>query len=169
MDSDLVPKLWELIEPIVEPEGIELVEVEFIPKGPRWMLRIFIDRPSGVTLEDCELVSVQVSALLDIEDPIQHPYQLEVSSPGVDRVLRKEKDFNLYSGSRIRIKTREKQDGRKNFGGILKGMKNSKIVVEVDGEPVEISPENVEKARLEVPQQELFHRNARQGTATTGD
>ncbi len=169
MEKDLVPTLWGLIEPIVEPEGIELVELEFSPKGPRWMLRIYIDRPTGVTLEDCALVSRQVSALLDIKDPIQHPYQLEVSSPGINRVLRKDKDFNLYSGSPVHIRTREKQGGRKNFGGILRGMENSKIVIEVDGDLVEISPENVEKARLEAPEHDLFHRNSRQGTVTTGD
>jgi ribosome maturation factor RimP len=158
-----------MIEPVLEPDGIELVEIEFKPEGGRWVLRLYIDSPSGVTLDDCEFVSRQIGALLDIKDPIQQRYTLEVSSPGINRVLRKEKDFNLFAGSPVRLKTRSKVAGRRNFQGILKGMENSKIVIEVEGDRIEISPEDLEKARLDLPEQELFRRDLQRGAAITGD
>ena len=107
--------MWELIEPVLEPEGIELVDIEFKNEMGRWVLRLYIDAPAGIKLDHCELVSRQVGALLDMKDPIDHSYHLEVSSPGINRVLRKERDFDLYAGSPVRIKTRRKLDGRRNF------------------------------------------------------
>ncbi|MEI7447997.1 MAG: ribosome maturation factor RimP [Desulfomonile sp.] len=169
MKQQLVSSLWAMIEPILAPEGIELVELEFRPEGGRWVLRLYIDSPGGVTLDECELVNRQVGALLDIKDPIQYPYNLEVSSPGINRVLRKEKDFNLFAGSPVRVRTRRKLEGRHNFVGTLKGMENSKIVLEVDGKRVEIEPEDVEKARLDLPEEELIRRDLRRGAAKTGD
>jgi ribosome maturation factor RimP len=169
MDKDLIPKLWGLIEPIVEPENMELVELEFKPEGRRWVLRVYIDSEEGVTLDDCAMVSRQVSALMDMEDPIRQPYLLEVSSPGINRVLRKEQDFKRFAGSPVQLKARRKINGRRNFQGILKGMENSKIVVEVDGKPMEIPPDAVERARLDLPETELFRRDPHKGLATSGD
>jgi len=169
MDRDLIPSLWALIEPILEPEAVELVDLEFRLEGGRWVLRLFIDTPRGVTLDVCELVSRQVGAMLDIKDPIEHRYVLEVSSPGINRVLRKEKDFRQFSGSPVRIRTRSKLAGRRNFQGILKGMQNSAIVLEVDGASVEIDPENVEKARLDLPEDDLFRQDLRKRAARAGD
>jgi ribosome maturation factor RimP len=169
MDRELIKSLWGLIEPVLEPDGIELVEVEFKPEGGRWVLRLYIDSRLGVKLDDCEFVSRQVGALLDIKDPIKRPYTLEVSSPGINRILRKEKDFNLFAGSPVRLKTRRKVAGRRNFQGILKGMENSKIVIDIDGDRMEISPEDLEKARLDLPEQELFRRDLRRGAEITGD
>jgi ribosome maturation factor RimP len=169
MDRELISALWRLIEPVLEPDGIELVEVEFKPEGGRWVLRLYIDSPMGVTLDDCEFTSRQIGALLDIKDPIHRPYTLEVSSPGINRVLRKEKDFKLFAGSPVRLKTRRKVAGRRNFQGILKGMENSKIVIEVDGDRIEISSEDLEKARLDLPEQELFRGDLRRGSVITGD
>ena len=156
MDRDFIEKLWKMIDPILEPEGLELVELEYRPEGGRWILRLYIDRPSGVTLDDCELASRQVGALLDIEDPIHHPYTLEVSSPGINRVLRREKDFNLFAGSPVVVKTSVKINGRRNFAGTLLGAKHSKVLVEINGEIVEIGLDNIDKARLNLPQGELF-------------
>jgi ribosome maturation factor RimP len=169
MDRELSTRLWTLIEPILEPEGIELVDLEFKPERGKWILRIYIDAPGGVNLGDCALVSRQVGALLDIEDPIDHAYHLEVSSPGINRVLRKEKDFNLFAGSPVRIKTRRKLNGRRNFRGMLIGMEDAMIVLEVDGQRVEISPEDVEKARLDLPESELFRRDLQRRAVITGD
>ncbi|MEJ2718372.1 MAG: ribosome maturation factor RimP [Deltaproteobacteria bacterium] len=169
MDRELSTRLWALIEPILEPERIELVDLEFKPERGKWILRIYIDAPGGVNLGDCELVSRQVGALLDIEDPIDHAYHLEVSSPGINRVLRKEKDFNLFAGSPVRIKTRRKLNGRRNFHGVLRGMEDAMIVLEVDGQRVEIAPEDVEKARLDLPESELFRRDLQRRAVTTGD
>ena len=166
MNRELVASLWQLIEPILEPEGIELVDVEFKTESGRWVLRLYIDAPGGVKLDHCELVSRQVGALLDMEDPIEHPYHLEVSSPGINRVLRREKDFYRFAGSPVRIRTRRKLDGRRNFQGTLKGVQNAKIVLEVDGQPIEISPEDLETARLDLPESDLIRRDLQKKAAT---
>ena len=169
MERALISSLWTMIEPVLEPEGIELVEVEFKMDSGRWILRLYIDLPGGVSLDDCELVSRQVGALLDIKNPIEQPYHLEVSSPGINRVLRKEKDFNRFAGSPIRVKTRRKVAGRRNFSGVLKGMEDSWIVLEVDGNRVEIDPEDVEKAQLHLPEADLFRNDLRRRAVSTGD
>ena len=169
MDRDLIPSLWSMIEPVLEPEGIELVDIEFKPEGGRWVLRLYIDTARGVTLGDCELVSRQIGALLDIKDPIVHRYVLEVSSPGINRVLRKERDFRMFAGSPVRIRTRRKLTGRRNFQGILEGMEDSTIILEVDGARVEIDLENVEKANLDLPEDDLFRKDLRKRAARAGD
>ena len=159
MDRDLVSALWKLIEPVLEPEGLELVEVEFKREGAGSVLRLYIDGPNGVTLDDCVLISRQVSALLDVEDPIERSYNLEVSSPGINRVIRKEKDFVRFAGNNVRIKTRRKIGGRRNFSGILKGVENSMVILEVDDKRVELAQEDIEKARLDLPDAELFRKD----------
>ena len=169
MDRDLIPSLWSMIEPVLEPEGIELVDIEFKLEGGRWVLRLYIDTPQGVTLKDCELVSRQIGALLDIKDPIERRYVLEVSSPGINRVLRKEEDFRLFAGSPVRIRTRRKLAGRRNFQGILKGMEDSAIILEVEGARVEIDPNNVEKANLDLSEDDLFRRDLRKRAVVAGD
>jgi ribosome maturation factor RimP len=169
MERELVSSLWSMIEPVLEPEGLELVEIEFKNERGRSVLRLYIDGPGGVTLDDCETVSRQVGALLDIKDPFEQSYTLEVSSPGINRVLRREKDFNLYAGSPVRIRTRRKLDGRRNFQGILKGMENAKIVIDVNGTRVEIDPEDLERARLDLPEEELIRRDLQRGAVRTGD
>jgi len=169
MDQELISSLWAMIEPILDPEGIELVELEFKLEAGRRVLRIYIDTPGGVTLDDCELVNRQVGALLDIKDPIDRSYTLEVSSPGINRVLRREKDFRSFAGSPVRIRTRRKIDGQRNFYGTLKGMENSRIILDVDGNRVEINPEDLEKARLDLPERELFRQDLRRRAGATGD
>lgn len=169
MDKQLISQLWAMIEPVVAPEGIELVELEFRPESSRWILRLYIDTPGGVTLEHCELVSRQVGALLDIKDVILHPYNLEVSSPGINRVLRREKDFNLFAGSPARIRTLRKLEGRRNFTGILKGTEKSRVILESDGKRIEIDLEDVEKARLDLPEEDVLRRDLRKGAAGTGE
>ena len=169
MDRDLIPSLWGMMEPVLEPEGIELVDVVFKLEGGRWVLRLYIDTPQGVTLDDCELVSRQIGALLDIKDPIEHRYVLEVSSPGINRVLRKEEDFRRFAGSPVRIRTRLKLTGRRNFQGILKGMEDSAIILEVDGARVEIDPKNVEKANLDLSEDDLFRKDLSKRAVRAGD
>jgi ribosome maturation factor RimP len=166
MNRELISSLWAIIEPVLEPEGVELVEIEFKPEGTRWILRLYIDAPGGVTLDDCESVSRQVGALLDIKDPIQQKYSLEVSSPGINRVIRKEKDFSRFAGSPVRIKTRMKISGRRNFLGTLQGVEDSKIIVIVDGSRIEINPDDLEKARLDLPEKELFRKDLKRRSAS---
>lgn len=156
MHPQRIKQLWKMIEPILEPEDLELLEIEYRPQGGRSILRLYIDGPHGVTLDDCVLVSRQVGALLDMEDPIDHPYTLEVSSPGINRVLRREKDFRHFVGSPVAVKTRTKLNGKRTFLGTLSDVKESKIIVDVDGDLVEIELEEVDRARLNLPPEELF-------------
>ena len=169
MDRDLITKLRNMIEPVLDPEGIELIDIEFRMERGRWILRLYIDTADGVGLNHCELVSRQVGALLDMKDPIEHTYHLEVSSPGINRILKREKDFKTYAGSPVRIKTRRKLNGRRNFQGILRGVEHSKIVLEVDGKRIEISRDNLEKARLDLPEGELFRKDLQRRGTKAGD
>ena len=169
MDRQLFSTLWRVVEPILEADGFELVDLEFKFQEGRWILRLYIDTPGGVTLDDCENVSRQVSALLDVEDPIEQSYTLEVSSPGINRVLRKEKDFELFAGSPVWLKTTRKVSGRRTFRGVLKGMENSNIVMEIDGKNFEISPDDLERARLDLPDAEFFRGDSRNRAVATGD
>lgn len=160
--------LWTMIEPVLEPDGIELVELEYFLSGGVWNLRLYIDAPNGVTLDDCAMVSRQIGALLDMEDPIDHHYNLEVSSPGINRVLRKLTDFERFSGRVARIKTTHKIGGRKNFVGILKGTQDATIIMEVDNNTIEISAENIEKAHLETPPEEILQQGLHKKAFSVG-
>ena len=137
--------LLKLLEPAIEALGYELVELEFPPH----LLRIYIDREGGVTVDDCEVVSRQVSAVLDVEDPISGAYTLEVSSPGLDRPLRKETDFIRFAGERAKIElSLPDKDGRRRFTGTLKGCDAGEVLIEVDGEEHRLPLADIGKARL---------------------
>lgn len=142
------PEISGLLEPSVTALGFELVSVELVGSGNDRTLRVYIDHPDGITVDDCADVSRQVSAVLDVEDPISGAYVLEVSSPGLDRPLVKPADFERFAGSLVKVRTREPVLGRKNFTGLLTEAAGDNVVVEVDGEPYEISLANIERARL---------------------
>ena len=112
------------------------------------MLRIFIERETGVTIEDCEQVSRQVSAILDVEDPIAGEYTLEVSSPGTDRLLFTVEQFQQYCGEEVDIRLRSPLDGRRKFKGILQDVVNGIVQIEVDGSSFELPHEEIEKANI---------------------
>jgi ribosome maturation factor RimP len=169
MDRELISSIWAMVEPVLEPEGVELVELELKPEGGKWVLRLYIDSPHGVTLDDCELVSRQVGALLDMKDPIEHSYHLEVSSPGINRALRKKKDFDLFAGSPVRVRTLRKLNGRRNFRGTLKGTEGSSILLEIEGNRVQIGLDDLEKVRLDLPDEELFRKDLRRRAGRSGD
>ncbi len=135
---------------LLEPQGFELVEVEYRREGGRWVVRLYIDRPGGVTLDDCAKVSRQVGDLLEVSDLIEHGYTLEVSSPGLDRPLRSERDWERYQGRHVRLKTFGPVDGRKNFRGRLLGLREGLVEVEVDGRLVAIPREAISKANLDI-------------------
>lgn len=141
-----------LVESVVEPMGYEAVGVEFVQGGggPA-VLRVYIDQERGITLEDCEIVSRQLSSVLDVDDPIAGQYDLEVSSPGLDRPLFKLADFERFSGSRARIRLADKLDGRRRFDGMLIGIDGSNVLIEVDGESMALPFELIDNAHL-VPQ-----------------
>jgi ribosome maturation factor RimP len=144
-------KEWMIVEPVVEGMGYELVGVELMRHGRDCTLRVYIDKPAGITLEDCAAVSHQLSGVMDVEDPIQLPYRLEISSPGLDRPLFKAVDFERFAGAVARIKLAVPLAGRRNFTGVLTGVRDGRIGVEVDGEAYELDFEHIERARL-VPQ-----------------
>jgi len=126
-------KITRLVEPVVRDELLELVEVEFHPTGGRWLLRIYIDKDGGITIGDCERVSREVERILDVEDIIDHPYTLEVSSPGLTRALKKKSDFERYKGKRCRIITSSFLDSGNEIQGEID---------EVTEEGVDIRTEN---------------------------
>lgn len=126
-------KVENLIAPVILKDNYELVDVEFVKEGQNWYLRIFIDKEGGVTVDDCETVSRAVEKVLDVEDPIEQAYILEVSSPGLDRPLKKDSDFVKYAGETVDVKLYKAADKQKEFQGILKGL---------DGTVVTITDEN---------------------------
>ena len=136
--------LLRIIEPAVNGLGYGLVELEFQGK----LLRLYIDQPQGVTLDDCEKVSRQISAVLDVADPISGAYTLEVSSPGLDRPLRKPEDFSAQSGKRARIELTLPLNGRRRFTGTLRGVENAEVLIEVDGVVLRLPFAQIGKARL---------------------
>jgi ribosome maturation factor RimP len=140
--------LTDMIEPVIELLGYELVACELIPQGGRSILRIYIDSAEGVTIRDCELVSRQVSAALDVEDPIMGNYDLEVSSPGADRLLVKEAHFQRFVGRRIKVKLRQARNGRSNYGGTLQSVFEGEITVIVDGDAYVLPIADIDKAKL---------------------
>ncbi|MDY3249323.1 MAG: ribosome maturation factor RimP [Candidatus Choladocola sp.] len=137
-------KTEELLQPIIEKHQFELVDVEYVKEGGSWYLRAYIDKPGGITVDDCELVSRALSDLLDVHDFIDEPYILEVSSPGLGRPLKKDKDFARSIGEEVEIKTFRAINHQKDFTGILKEYDKEKIVIEVDEE------ETMEFARADI-------------------
>ena len=150
--SDTVNQIRQLLDPILASLGLSLWDMEFQKQGPKWLLRVYIDREIGeVTLNDCEAVSRDLGMVLDVEDFIKHAYTLEVSSPGLDRTLILPAHYIRFVGSMVRIKTYEAINGQKIFRGILRGMANNVVKAEIEGVGVlEIPLSNVSKTSLEV-------------------
>ena len=141
-------RLIVLIEPLLERLGYELVELEYSAGRAHGVLRLFIDKAGGVGVGDCEQVSREVSALLDVEDPIPTGYTLEVSSPGFDRVLRTRAHFERFAGARVFVELKVPRSGRRRYTGTLLSVDETGITVEVDKERVEMTYEEIGKARL---------------------
>lgn len=141
-------ELRHLLEPSIEQLGYELSDIEVKLGGKDGVVRVFIDRPEGIGLEDCEAVSRQVSAVLDVEDPLPGQYVLEVSSPGLDRKLTKFEHFHRFTGEEVRIKLRLPIAGRRNFRGALRAADKETIEIEVDGERHSLPLAAIESARL---------------------
>ncbi len=141
-------ELAGLLEPTVERLGYELSDLEVKLGARNGIVRVFIDHPDGIGLDDCEKVSLAVSALLDVEDPIPGHYDLEVSSPGLNRKLTKVEHFHRFTGETVKVQMRFPIEGRKRFRGELKAADDETIVVEVDGEPHELPIATIDTARL---------------------
>ncbi len=151
--SDAAVRIRELLDPILRSMGLDLWDMEFHKQGPKWLLRVYIDREigGGITLKDCEMVSRDLGAALDVEDVIPHAYTLEVSSPGLDRTLTRPEHFVRFTGSAIRIKTYQPIDKEKVFRGRLQGIIGTIVKIEAEGgEILDIPLDNIAKASLEV-------------------
>ncbi|WP_281299992.1 MULTISPECIES: ribosome maturation factor RimP [unclassified Iodidimonas] len=145
---DAAQKVRAIIEPTVESMGYELVRVSF-GGDARAKLQIMAERPDGtMSVDDCALLSREVSALLDVEDPIPGEYVLEVSSPGIDRPLTRAKDFERWAGFEARIELDESHEGRKRYRGLLLGLVGDQVRLRVDGEDLDIPFDHVHKAKL---------------------
>jgi len=140
----------ELAIPILEREALELVDIEFKREARGWVLRIYIDKEGGVSLNDCTLVSQQLGDVLDVEDPIDTPYILEVSSPGLTRPLKGTKDYQRYIGRLVKIKTYKEIYGKKVFIGELLGLKEGIVNIKIDKKVYEIPYGLIASAHLEV-------------------
>ncbi len=144
----IVEEVTELVEPVLEELGFELVDAVYVAKSGRWALQLFIDKQDGVTIDDCAGVSREIGDLLDVHDIIPHEYVLEVSSPGLDRPLKRRRDFRWATGRTVKIRTLEPIEGRRNFTGRLDRVEGDVLTLLVDGAEVSLFLDDVEKANL---------------------
>jgi len=150
--EEIVEKVRAIAAPLAAGEGLELIDVELAGAGGRTALRLYIDRDGGVSLDDCTSVSRAVSAALDVEDPIQGAYDLEVSSPGLDRPLRTPEHFAKYAGEKVRVKAYgpiPELENRKTFVGTLRGFEEGRALIDVDGKVFRVPFEQIAKAHVE--------------------
>jgi ribosome maturation factor RimP len=150
LKSRVEAQVATLVEPYIEEQGLELVDVEYVREGAHWYLRVYIDKEGGIELDDCSTVSRIVSAKLDQADPISQAYMLEVSSPGLERPLKKEQDFERFKGSLVTVNTTVGFQGYTEFTGNLVGLEDNQIILEFENERISIPRDQVKKARLAI-------------------
>jgi len=141
--------LEKLVAPLVEQDSAELVDLTYAKEGPRWVLRVFLDKEGGITLDDCAYFSDRIGAIIDASNAIQRSYVLEVSSPGMDRVIKKEKDFERFAGKTVRLRLRMPDQGQRNFKGVLRGFRDGKVLVECDGSQREFELGLIDETRID--------------------
>lgn len=146
----IVEMVEELITPCVMESGLELVDVEFVREGGSWYLRIFIDKPGGINIEDCGQLSQKIDRLLDEKDPITQSYHLDVSSPGIERPLKKISDYKRFAGELAVVTMFVPFDGKKKITGRIAAVRDDDIVLESDGKELTIPFRQVSSARLKV-------------------
>lgn len=151
MSNKIASIVYEMAEPIAAEHGVELVDVEYVKEGGQYILRVYLDKPDGINIDDCQQVSNALSDLLDERDPIPEAYLLEVSSPGIDRPLKKDHDFVRFAGQKVDISTYAPVNGlKKRFTAELVGLEDQKIVVLLDGERFALGRDQVSQVRLAV-------------------
>ncbi|NWF92021.1 MAG: ribosome maturation factor RimP [Syntrophaceae bacterium] len=150
MTKEIVERVRQMADPILASEGMDLVEIEYRRESRGWVLRLYIDKEAGVTVEDCSRISQELGRSLDVEDFISTPYTLEVSSPGLTRPLKNEKDFVRYRNRLIRVRTFDPIENQRQFKGRLLGLSDNRIEIEVQGRILQIPMANVAKANLEL-------------------
>ncbi len=147
MQVDL-SRIRVIVEPILGALGFELVDLRFLTEHGRRILRLFVDREGGISVGDCQRVSREIETVLEVEGVVRERYDLEVSSPGLDRPLTKEEDFRRFIGRQAFLKTREAIEGRRHYKGVLKGLEEGNVVMEIDKKDYRIPLGLVERAHL---------------------
>ncbi len=149
-------QVQELITPTIEQLGYELIRIKYFDKE-KATLQIMLDRDNrGIEIEECAKISTTVSAILDVNDPIKNEYNLEISSPGINRPLTRKKDFDIWEGHSAKIKTKETIDKNKNFKGILRGTKNNEILLEIEEGVIGLNFDWIETAQLSISIEKLL-------------
>jgi ribosome maturation factor RimP len=148
-DKELLERVTRLVEPILREQSLDLVDIEFKPSGRRWSLRLFIDKEGGVTIGDCERVSRELGRILDVEDFIEKSYLLEVSSPGLDRPLKKKEDFERYRGREARVITTIPINGKNDLRGKIAAITDEKVEIEGETDRYEVPLHAIKRANLE--------------------
>jgi ribosome maturation factor RimP len=138
-----------LVSPVVEQEGGEIVDLQWRREGHQWVLRLFIDKPNGITLDDCAVFSDRVGAFLDEKNAIEQSYVLEISSPGLDRVVKKDKDFEKFAGKAVKVRIKIAENGQRKFSGILKGLQDDKVAVQIGETLKAFDKRNIDEVRLD--------------------
>jgi len=148
IESPLVQRLTKLVGPVAEDFGCELVELQFRREASGWVLRIVIDKENGVGIDDCSRISREVAHFLEVEDPIEQSYSLEVSSPGLDRPLKRERDFVRCKGKKAKVVVREPIDGQNQWIGLIEDVTQESVMLRTDHGIMEIPFTRMKKARL---------------------
>ena len=138
-----------LLTPLIEQEGAEIVDIHWRQEGHRWVLRLFLDKPAGITLDDCAYFSDRVGAFLDEKDVIGKSYVLEMSSPGLDRVIKKDKDFERFAGKAVDLRLKIADGGQRKFSGILKGLSEGQVSAQVGETLKQFERRNIDEIRLD--------------------
>lgn len=143
-------RVEQILKPLLDERGMELVDIDFKSEGKSRLLRVFIDKEGGITVDDCADISRELSAVLDVNEIINSSYRLEISSPGLRRPLKKPADFLRFTGKKVKIRTFSPVSDRKTFVGELLGIEEGQVFVEVDGVKYTIPSEKISKANLEI-------------------
>jgi ribosome maturation factor RimP len=148
--QEVIEHVHRLVGPVFLSEGLELVEVEYRREARGWVLRLYVDKEGGITLDDCAQISREIGRNLDVEDFIATPYVLEVSSPGLTRSLKTEKDFMKYRDRLLKVRTNQPVENRRQFTGRLRGVREEGIQIEVDGKVFLVPLSFIAKANLDI-------------------
>jgi len=146
--TTVVKQISDLVEPILNELGFELIDAEYVTNQGRWVLRLYVDKEGGVTIDDCAKVSYELGDLIDIKNVIEHEYILEVSSPGLNRPLKKEADFIRVIGKKVKVRRRAPLKGQRNFIGVLKDFKEHELYIQSEGQLITVAWADIEKANL---------------------
>lgn len=141
--SKIEESVWKYIEPKIEELGLNIYDIEYVKEGTSWYLRIYIDKDEGVSIEDCENVSRAIDPLLDELNPIKTAYSLEVSSPGIERILRRDEHFNKYVNSKIEVSLFKPIDGNKKIECVLMGVDNNELIVNYNYNDIRIDRKDI--------------------------